>query len=107
MGYVNSKSVLTAQRILVTDAFAEPKIDISMSKVTAISKKYLTATDIKSGGSVTLTPDKNIDLESFSAGKSKVIKLSDVVTNDIVISVSDTTGSPAILRSIFDIGGQS
>lgn len=104
MGYVNSNSVLTAQRILVTDAVAEPKIDISMSKVTAVSKKSLTAADIKSGGSTTLTPDKNTDLESYSNGKETGIKLSSISVNDIVISITDDTGTPAILRSVFDIG---
>ena len=109
MGYINSKSVLGAQRILVTDPVTEPKLDISLQKVTNVSKKYLSIANVKDNSVGTLTPDKNTDLESFgkatiSGGKSKVIKLSDVAVNDLVISVSDSTGSPALLRSIFDIG---
>jgi len=104
MGYVNQNSVLTAQRILVTDPVTEPKLTISMSKITNVSKKYLSVTNVKDASVGTLTPDKNTDLESYSNGKSKVIKLGDIITGDTVISISDDTGSPAILRSVFDIG---
>ena len=104
MGYVNQKSVLDAQRILITDPVTEPKLDISMTKVTNVSKKSLTVSDAKNGGTNTLTPDKNTDVESFTSGKNKEIKLSDISINDIVIYVTDNSGTPPILRSIFDIG---
>ena len=46
MGYVNQNSVLSAQRILVTDPTTEPKIDISMEKVNTVSKKTLSVIDV-------------------------------------------------------------
>ena len=95
-----------AQRILVTDPVTEPKFEISMSKVASVSKKSLSVTNVKDNSVGTLTPDKNTDLECIQTAK-KPVKLSDVSVNDIVISISDDTGSPAILRSVFDIGTPS
>jgi hypothetical protein len=104
MGYVNGSQVLNAQRILITDPVTEPKISVSLSSVTTVSKKSLTVTDIKSGQSGTITPDKNTDLESFANGKETATKIASVNKNDLVIYVSDTTGTPAVVRSVFDIG---
>jgi hypothetical protein len=104
MGYVNGNQVLNAQRILITDPVTEPKISISLSNVTAVSKKSLTVTDVKSGQGSSITPDKNTDLESFANGKETATKITSINKNDLVIYVSDTTGTPAIVRSIFDIG---
>jgi hypothetical protein len=104
MGYVNGSQVLDAQRILITDPVTEPKISVSLSSVTAISKKSLTVTDVKSGQSGTVTPDKNTDLESFANGKETATKIASVNKNDLVIYISDTTGTPAVIRAVFDIG---
>lgn len=104
MGYVNGNQVLDAQRILIIDPPTEPQISVSEANVTAVSKASLTVSDIKKGGSDTITPDKNTDIESFSKGKETKIKLSSITKGDLVIYVSDQTGSPAILRSIFDVG---
>jgi len=75
-----------------------------MSKVTDVSKKDLSVSNVKDGSAGTLTPDKNTDLESYSNGRENVTKLSSISVNDIVISVSDVSGSPSILKSVFDIG---
>lgn len=104
MGYVNGSQVLNAQRILITDPVTEPKISVSLAEVTAVSKKSLTVTDVKSGQSSSITPDKNTDLESFANGKETASKIASVNKNDRVIYVSDITGTPVVLRSIFDIG---
>jgi hypothetical protein len=104
MGYINQKSVLAAQRILVTNPVLTPEIGASIGKVTAVSKKDLTVSDLKTGGSNTLTPDIHSDLESYSQGKSTSIKISAINAGDTVISVTDNSGTPPILRSVFDIG---
>lgn len=104
MGYVNANEVLNAQRILVTDPVTEPEVSVSLAKVTDTSKKSITISDTKTGSQSTLTPDKNTDLESFANGKETTIKLTSINKGDAVIYVSDQTGTPAILRSIFDLG---
>jgi hypothetical protein len=104
MGYVNGNQVLVAQRILITDPLQEPKLTVSIAKVNKATSKALTVTDTKTGNSATLTPTKNTSIESVAAGKTINIKITAVNANDTVFSVSDTSGTPAILRSVFDIG---
>jgi len=104
MGYINSNQVLSAQRILVTDPLSNSQLSVSLSKVTAATKKTLTVTVIKSGQSATLTPDKNTTIASFANAKTTNVKITAVSTNDLVIYVTDVSGTPALLRSIFDIG---
>ncbi|MGA2910889.1 MAG: hypothetical protein ABSE04_03785 [Candidatus Microgenomates bacterium] len=104
MGYVNSNSVLDAQRILVTDPLAQAQINASVAEVAGISKKTITVTDIKSGTQSTLTPDKNTDIESYTNGKERGLKIASINQNDLVIIVLDQSGTPVILRSVFDIG---
>jgi hypothetical protein len=104
MGYINTNQVLSAQRILVTDPLADTQLSVSLSKITAVTKKSLTVTDLKSGQSATLTPDKNTTIASFANAKTTNVKITAVSTNDLVIYVTDTTGTPPLLRSIFDIG---
>jgi len=104
MGYVNSKSVLTAQRILVTDPVIAKTIVVSMSKAVSATKKVLNVTEIKDSQNVTITPDKNTDITSFSNGITKMVKLTDIKADDLIITVSDTTGNPPLIRCIFDLG---
>jgi hypothetical protein len=104
MGYVNGNQVLTAQRILITDPLQDSQLSVTLSKVTAATKKSLTVTDIKSGETGTLTPDKNTVMKSYAAGKVMGIKITSVTTDDLIIYVSDISGTPPLLRSIFDIG---
>ena len=104
MGYVNGNQVLEAQRILITDPLEEPTLTVSMAKVTKTSSKALTVADVKSGEVGTLTSVKSTSIESFKAEKTSNIKLTAVNANDTVISVTDASGSPTLLRSVFDIG---
>jgi hypothetical protein len=104
MGYVNSNSVLAAQRILVTDPITEPELTISMAKVTTAPKKSLSMTGIKDNTQVTITPDKNTGLESYSSGATKNIKLTAISQGDLIIYVIDNSGTSPITRSVFDVG---
>jgi hypothetical protein len=104
MGYINSNQVLSAQRILITDPLSTSQLSISLSSVTTVTKKSLTVTDIKSGQSATLTPDKNTEITSYVNAKTSSIKITGVNTNDLVIYVTNVSGTPPLLRSIFDLG---
>jgi hypothetical protein len=103
MGYVNEKSVLSAQRILVTDPVTPKSISVSLSKAIDSTKKILDVTGVKDGQKVTITPDKNTGVESFVSGKTKAIKLTDIKSNDLIITIEDTTVNPPLIRSIFDL----
>lgn len=101
MGYVNSKSVLAAQRILVTDPVTEPKIDAYLAKVSDVSKKSITVSGIKDGEPQTVTPGTKTDIESFDSGKLKSIKLANISDNDLIIYVVDSSSDTPTVRSIF------
>ena len=104
MGYVSGNSVLSAQRILVTDAINEPKITATEAKVASVTKKALTVTKISDNSQDTVTPDKNTDIEAVANGASKVVKFSSISTNDTIIYVVTTdTKSVNTVRSIFDL----
>ncbi len=47
MGYVNSSSVLSAQRILVTDPITEPKVTATIGKISDIDKKAIISKVLK------------------------------------------------------------
>lgn len=104
MGYINQNSVLAAQRIFVANPVLAPEISVSIGKVTDVSKKTLTVSDLKNGGSSTLTPNIHTDFESYSQDKSTSIKISAINAGDTVISITDNSGTPPILRSVFDVG---
>lgn len=103
MGYVNSNSVLTAQRILVTDPVTEPKINAIMAKVSDTSKKSLDVSQMPNGNPDTVTPGKNTDIVSFDSNKNPAIKFAAISQGDTVIYVLDATGTPSIVRSIFQL----
>lgn len=103
MGYVNSNSVLKAQRILITDPVTEPKVDPAFGKVTDTSTKNITVTGLKDGEAATVTPSKNTSISSFSEGKLTTIKLVSISEGDTVIYVTDSSPTTPIIRSIFVI----
>lgn len=103
MGYVNSKSVLSAQRILITDPVTEPKINSTFAKVTANSKKILTIAALIDGQTQNISPDTKTDIESFDTGKLTVLKLGLITPGDLVIFVTDSSGDIPVIRSIFRV----
>lgn len=104
MGYIDGDKVLDAQRILVSDLLSDTKISVSLEKVESVAKKSITVSSINGGEPKDITPDKNTDMEIYSDGKLKGVTISGISASDLIILVSDTTGTPAITRSIFVIG---
>ncbi len=102
MGYVESNSVLSAQRILITDALSDPKTTVNEAKVLSVTKKNLTVSTLSDQASTTIEPAKNTDIERFKDDKVITAKLSDINVDDTVIYVNtnDDKGS-SFLRSVF------
>jgi len=106
MGYVDKNDVLNTQRILIADSTAKTNIGVSMHNVDAVTKKTLTLSPTNGDEPQTITPDKNTSIESYSDGKIRSIKITDISKSDRMITVSDITGSPALSRSLFDLGSE-
>jgi hypothetical protein len=104
MGYINSSSVLGAQRVLITDPVTESKVNSYFDKVSGVTKKDLTVQSVKNATEAVVTPGKNTGLFAYSDAKLTKIKLSDFKTSDLVILVQDESGDSPEVRSIFDIG---
>ncbi len=103
MGYVNSNSVLTAQRILITDPLTEPKVESIYGKVSIVTKKGLTVNPFKTEDQNTVTPDTKTMILSLQDQKVIKIKLADISENDLVIYVTDNTSDTPSVRAIFVI----
>lgn len=103
MGYINSSSVLSAQRILITDPVTESKIDSFYGKVASTAKRTVTITSLKDGSAATVTPDINSDIEAFAQGKFTSSKITGISPGDTVIYVTDSSSVTPTLRSIFVI----
>jgi hypothetical protein len=104
MGYVNTNSVLSAQRILITDPVTEPKINVSIAKVASVTRKVLTVNAVSDNSKDTVQPDVNTDIEAVKDGKSTPDKFSNITAGDVIIYVV-TTDSKKVdtVRSIFQI----
>ena len=104
MGYVNGNQVLDSQRILITDPFTENSISVNLARVKGETKTTLTVEDVGKNEESTLTSGKNVYIASYADGKIKSQTLSGIDTDNLTIYVMDTSGTPSLLRSIFDIG---
>lgn len=103
MGYVNSRSVLSAQRILITDPITEPKISASYGKVSETNKKSITVNSLTSGDGQVVTPGTKTDIEVYESGKFILTKLINISVGDLVIYVTDSSSDTPTVRSIFVI----
>jgi hypothetical protein len=102
MGYIDENSVLSAQRILITDPITEPKITISEAKVASATKKVLTVNTISDNTEVSVQPNTKTDIEAVKDGKSVSAKFSSISVGDVIIYVvtMDDKGATSV-RSIF------
>lgn len=103
MGYTDGNEVLEAKRILVSNTPTEQKINVTLFRVSSVGKKSVDVTPISGGETITVTPEKNTGIYSFSEGKTKSIKLTDILENDTIIVVTDATGTPLITRSVYKL----
>ncbi len=101
MGYVNSNSVLSAQRILITQPVEEPKISAFYGKVTDSSSKSLTLAALKDGRETVVTPGAKTNIFSYKDGKVTRIKLTVINEGDLIIFVSDQSSDTPKIRTIF------
>lgn len=85
MGYRNGNQVLNAQRILITPAVSEPKIDVVM------------------GQGSNVIPTKTTQVLSFKDGKVVKVKASALEDESQIIYVTTEVDSKSSLRSIFII----
>lgn len=103
MGYVDTNSVLSAQRILISDAVSEPTIKTFIAKVTDTTTKGLSVSLIPDGSTAEVNPSKNTDVYDFAEGKTTSLKLSAFSEEDIVIYVLDASETTSPVRSIFRV----
>lgn len=104
MGYVNTNSVLSAQRILITDPVTEPKINVSQAKVVNVIKKVLTVSLVSNNSQDTVQPDVNTDIKATADGKSNTIKFANIGAGDLIIYVVTTDSkNVSSVRSIFQL----
>ncbi len=103
MGYVNSSSVLSAQRILISSPVTEPKVEAVLAKVTTVSKKVIMAEDPKDGQSTTITPSTKTNIETYDKGKLTSIKIAGIAQGDLIIYITDSSTETPTIRSIFVI----
>lgn len=89
MGYKNSNSVLSAQRILITPEVTEPAIDVSYKNASEVLE------DLK--------PAKTTLVFKLEEGKITKIKFTDIEDSDKIISVSVKVDEKTTIRSIFAI----
>lgn len=106
MGYVDKNDVLSARRVLISSAINETSLNISLYKVKTAGKTSLELTAMAGSEESTLTPSKNTTIKSFSENKTKALSLANISEEDLIIVVSDNTGSPSIIRSIFVISSK-
>jgi hypothetical protein len=104
MGYVDGNSVLAAQRILITDLIAKPKIDVFEAKVTSATKKALTVNKLADNSPDTVQPGTKTDIEAVKNGKSVSTKFGSIVAGGTIIYVviTDDKGVGSV-RSIFQV----
>ncbi len=101
MGYINSGSVLSAQRILITDAVIEFNTRVVMADITAVTKDITTTSKVD-GASSKVTPDKKTLIYDFTADKPGKIKQTDLSKDQTVVYVLiPGTQNTSILRSVF------
>jgi hypothetical protein len=104
MGYVDGNSVLSAQRILITNPVTESKVTVNKAKVVSITKKSLFINTIPDNTEDTVQPNTKTSVEEIKDGKSVSSKFNNIDADDTIIYVknSDDKGVSSV-RSIFQI----
>lgn len=103
MGYVNTNSVLSAQRILVSLPIQEPKIEAKFGRLTAEPGKNISISSLKTSQEEPVAFDKNTIFRQYEVQKIKAIKIADLAEEDLVIYVLDSSAKTPAARSIFRV----
>lgn len=103
MGYINSNSVLSAQRILVVNPITEPTYGSTFGQVVAVTKKSITVREVKSQKEAEVAPTSKTSIISFSKDKIAKISLTGIKENERVIYVTNQVGNSPQTRSIFKL----
>lgn len=102
MGYVNTNSVLSAQRILITSPLVEPNIDSTIGSTKDVAKSMTVASQ-RDGHEVTVTPDRQTSFYSYDSGRVNKSKFAEVEDGDQVILVTKAEDETVSARSVFII----
>lgn len=107
MGYVNSNSVLAAQRILITDPIKDSALESNFGKITSLAKKVLTVKSVKENIDSDISTDTKTDFISFDnqteTQKISKIKITDITDGDNVIYITEKTSDSPAVRTVFVI----
>jgi hypothetical protein len=104
MGYVDGNSVLTAQRILITNPMTDPKITVGYAKVVSVTKKALSVKTITDNTDDSVQPNTKTDVNAFQDGKTISSKFANIEAEETVIYVKTTDNKGASsVRSIFQL----
>lgn len=104
MGYVETNSVLNAQRILITDSITTPKMGVNQAKVVSLTKKTITVSTLPEGTESIVQPDTSTSIKSITDGKPSVIKLGTISKDDTLIYITTTDSKNVTsVRSIFQV----
>ena len=100
MGYVNTSSVLMAQRILITSPITDPKITVNFGEVKE-NNKSITITSKIDSQEVEITPNKKTIINNFVGGEEEKIKQTDIKESSLVVFVDTGSVETPNIRSLF------
>ena len=106
MGYVDNKSVLSAQRVLITSPISDSSpIQADVAKVSKADKKAITISRLTDSDENTIQANSKIYFGIYSDGKESAAKFANFAENDKIIYVvtTDSKGKSTV-RSVFKLG---
>ncbi len=101
MGYKNGNQVLKAQRILITPAVTEPKINVVYGKVTGAEKSALTISTLKENKEIEVGVTGDTSTLKIAEGVVSKTKFAVISEEDLVIIVNTNENDKSITRTIF------
>ncbi len=102
MGYINSSSVLSAQRILITDAITESKAEVVLASVNTVTTKDISITRSSDGSDTKIAYDKKTVIYDFASEDQGKIKATDIEKGSSLVYVTLSSGTGVqMARSVF------
>ncbi len=103
MGFTNGNEVLSAKRILVTDAIKPFSLYINVVKVDKSNPRDFEATEISGAKVLTVVPGDSLTIYSVKNSKQTQIKFVDIMDGDTVIVIGTKAEDTIEARTIFDV----